>query len=446
MKKFLTLALALVMALGLAAPALAYTTNEALPGGVSPYTVDIYLVDHISRDFLSGWIAMPATDRGYAKNEVISAVGVLNVPANYDVYASGYRQLRFDGTNVTVDVVDNLSNINRNVYMLATNLGTTDYSTAPIGPFTGAVGAPAAGIYWEINETLGSRLFFQLLPPGGLNNGRAIPVVGSSKTYKWLAFGKVTADDAKFCFSLSRAAGFVGTVPTRSSASYPAYAPTFNSWLVLCSNFIVGRQNGTNLGANTYWVFENANEVMQATYWDWATSTSKTNPDYVIGELRLMIETIGNQGVSKRMAIFPDGAGSPSYWVSIEPSTNEVVFTITDYAGAPSGKRVGEQITMNKDARTYQRLLQFYGDIVEDALGFTAFNVGNLLNAADWTGLATSCWDVKECVDVEPWTPYVSVPENIVVDPPKTGDASIMGFVMIALAAAAAVVVRKVRA
>jgi hypothetical protein len=99
------------------------------------------------------------------------------------------------------------------------------------------------------------------------------------------------------------------------------------------------------------------------------------------------------------------------------------------------------------DTPAYASLLAFYEEWFEGKLGFSAYNEGNLLNANVWGTIAAAAIDVSDTVDIEPWTAYVKVPENIVVDPPKTGEAaSVTGFITLLLAAAAMVVVKKVRA
>ncbi len=85
--------------------------------------------------------------------------------------------------------------------------------------------------------------------------------------------------------------------------------------------------------------------------------------------------------------------------------------------------------------------------IFSDKLGLDITKRGYNMKAGDWVDYANSRTAISESVDIKPWTPYVSVPDNIVVDPPKTGDAmGIMGFVLIALAGVALVAVKKVRA
>ena len=94
----------------------------------------------------------------------------------------------------------------------------------------------------------------------------------------------------------------------------------------------------------------------------------------------------------------------------------------------------------------YDDVMDVYDDTVKGVFGLDYMLIGNYVRDSFWTGL-TSGDTLSATVEIKPWTAYVTVPDNIVVDPPKTGDAaSIVGFVMIVLAAAAVVAVKKVRA
>lgn len=417
MKKFLTLTLVLVMALSLAAPALAYTNNAALQQGVSPYTVDIYLVEFSSGDWLSSWLSMPPSDRGYAKNEVIAAIGALTVPKGYDAFDDNYRQLRFKPTNVTLNVTENMP----------ATLGS--YSLTHSVPNNGAV---VWSPIWSYSTSNG-RLDYRLGAFVANTSTNSIPVnTSDTKTYRWLVFGKVTDDDAKLSFILSRAAGFATIDTTSQWWTVTAVWPTVTvptQFLVLNEDHVVYRLNQTSTGENEYWIFENSIEGF-----DFASSSTP-------GDLQFRIET-GARGKTLRLYMYPNDVAGTEYRIHVEPSTQELVFIITQ---RPTGSaKVNDQIKFGTAG--YNSLLAFYKDYFEDKLGFTAYNEGNLMNESDWTAIAGAAWDISETVDIEPWTPYVSVPDNIVTDPPKTGDVSFLGFVLIALAGAAAVVVRKVRA
>ena len=92
---------------------------------------------------------------------------------------------------------------------------------------------------------------------------------------------------------------------------------------------------------------------------------------------------------------------------------------------------------------TYEDVMDLYEDVVVDVFGMDYFLIGHYVRDSYFEDL-TSGDTLTATVDIEPWTAYVTVPDNIVVDPPKTGDAaSIMGFVMVALSGAGAVALKK---
>ncbi len=95
------------------------------------------------------------------------------------------------------------------------------------------------------------------------------------------------------------------------------------------------------------------------------------------------------------------------------------------------------------DGTTYENVMDVYDDVVVDVFGMDYFLIGNYVRDSFFEGLM-SADTIVATVDIEPWTAYVTVPDNVVVDPPKTGDAaSIMGFVMVALSGAGAVALKK---
>ncbi len=95
------------------------------------------------------------------------------------------------------------------------------------------------------------------------------------------------------------------------------------------------------------------------------------------------------------------------------------------------------------DGKTYDNIMDVYNDVVVDVFGLDYFLIGNYVRDSFFNKL-TSSDTIVATVDIAPCTAYVTVPDNIVVDPPKTGDtASIMGFVMVAMSCAGAYIFRK---
>ena len=99
--------------------------------------------------------------------------------------------------------------------------------------------------------------------------------------------------------------------------------------------------------------------------------------------------------------------------------------------------------TIETSGDEYDAVMDIYEDVVVDAFGMDYFLIGNYVRDSFFEALSSPDTLVA-MVSIEPWTAYVTVPDNIVVDPPKTGDAaSIMGFVMVALSASSAVALKK---
>ncbi len=101
-----------------------------------------------------------------------------------------------------------------------------------------------------------------------------------------------------------------------------------------------------------------------------------------------------------------------------------------------------EGAVINTDEDDIEDFMDIYEDVVVDVFGLDYFLIGNYLRDSFFEDLV-SADTISATVDIEPWTAYVTVPDNIVVDPPKTGDAaSILGVVMVALSGAGVVALR----
>ncbi len=116
--------------------------------------------------------------------------------------------------------------------------------------------------------------------------------------------------------------------------------------------------------------------------------------------------------------------------------------------GVTTGGKLGVASTANPavlltSGDLYDDVMDFYNDIVVGVFGLDYFNIGNYVRDSYFENLI-SPRTLIATVDIEPWTAYVTVPDKIVTDPPKTGDAaSIMGFVMVAFSAGGAVALKK---
>lgn len=347
MKKFVTLVLALVMALAIALPAMAFTTDTSAPSDKSPFELDVYLVEY--NDDFFGLTSVPPSDRGYAKNEVVAAMVELYIPKGENP-APDYTKLEIDGKNVSFNVTE-APKKSDNAWALTSVLSGTAIDS------------------WKAN---------------------VVSTAGKA-TLKWLVFAKVTGDDASITASLVDGSGNAG----KFDAVTKQLALTLGGkdYIVTKGDkvYTVERTDGkvdfqVHVDKNNYGTGINI-----------ATSTSLSSPYYALGYDR-------------------DGV-------------------LCVYDGS----------VPLKSGDIYREIMGIYEDVVKGVFGLD-YTLRGYVRDSFWTGL-TSSDTVTATVEIKPWTAYVTVPDNIVVDPPKTGDAaSIVGFVMIVLAAAAVVAVKKVRA
>ena len=350
MKKFVTLVLALVMALAIALPAMAFTSDTTEASTASPYEVDVYLVEYDNDEFF-GITSMPPSDRGYAKNEIVAAVVELFVPKDKDPYDSGYRSIDVYGENVT----------------FAVNETGTKTANAPA-----LVAKTTAADGWKYT-----------LVDNALNG---------KNTFKWLVFAKVTGDDASISVDLVDGAGNTGF--------------SSNSLTVV-------------LAGDSYTVAKSFNTT--------------TGGNYAV------TSTEGN------FKVFVDKNYKSTGLSVSTPTTPSSFYALGFTVGGQLGV-VDTDGVVKTSGTLYDNIMDVYTDVVKGVFGLDYMLIGNYVRDSFWTGL-TSGDTLTATVEIKPWTAYVTVPDNIVVDPPKTGDAaSIVGFVMIVLAAAAVVAVKKVRA
>lgn len=386
MKKLLTLILVTVFALSLAAPALAYTTTAPSTGGAAPVSLDIYLVDYQSGLF-GGMISQPASNRGYAKNEIVAAVAALTVPANVDTYGEGYRLLQLGGDGVALNVMDNMVN--------------GSYALTHSVPASGGIAFNSAFTYTD-------DLFEHEIGASGSVN--YIPVSKSKATYNFLFFGKVLKDSAEMFVKLSRNATWTTSAALSSATqAYPGNGVTTTAALDLGSDYTVLQ-------------YSNGNFAILKQY-DFKAGT----PAGAYFEIE-----VDSKNVTKGLLMNYQGA---TYRIETTQS-GDMLFLSTSGTGA----------IVEANSLTYRMLLANYEQIFEDDLGFSAYNKGNLLRQKDFQAIANNI-DIEETVLIEPWVPQVTVPDVTITKPPKTGvSASMLGFTFIAIAALAAATLKKVRA
>ena len=368
MKKFLTLVLALVLVFGLSVPAMAFTSDDS-DAVDHPYDLSIYLVEYDDND-LFGLVALPESDRGYAKNEIVAAVVELFVPKDESILPAEYATLTFGGDNVDLDVTDNY----------VANVLKLD-CTSNVDGTAGDPGVVATA--WDSADKDEIVL--------------TITKLDGKETYKWLFFAKVTDDDASLYAELADGTGNIGFKDVAGTQTLTVY-----------------------LDGDKYTITQ--------------TAMGTDNAYYTIA---------GPAATDEVIKVFVD-KHNKSVGMSIDPDGNTAGGLVERALGVNTdgelGIVVGATIETGDDAEDY---LDAYQDIVVDLFGMDYFLIGNYVRDSFFEDLV-SADTITATVDIEPWTAYVTVPDNIVVDPPKTGDAaSIMGFVMVALSGAGAVALKK---
>ena len=360
MKKVLTLVLALVFVLALAAPAMAFT-GDTTPLNPTPYTLKIYLVEHQSEDIFTGWIGLPAVDRGYAKNETVAAVVELKVPKGEAPLDNAWLPLEIRAKNATFRILKNGPDVNADTPKAVLN---TSANAAAFKTFT-------------VNSDT-------KLTNDVANNYAA------DNTFKWLVFAYVTGDDASITAKLAEAA-----VPN------------------IGADFV--------LNGKTYKVTKNPGET--------APAPLPAIVGYRItsgtGIIDLLVDS---DNKSTGMVIYSGGA-LPAAIVNHGNPFEAYIDGVLYGAGSTN--------------TTYVAAKKLYDDVVVKAFGLNFELKGAFLRDKFFTDLVSNKTLVAK-VDIKPWTAYVKVPDNVVVNPPKTGAAaSILGFVMVALAGASAVALKK---
>ena len=220
-------------------------------------------------------------------------------------------------------------------------------------------------------------------------------------TFKWLFFAKVTDDDASLYAKLKD-----GLVP---DMEFPDEGPggitiTLDGVIYSISKIPVGPDG------------------------DMQYIITVTSDDYVGSQIVIDID---EDHVSKGMTIVSPDNGN-------EPGALGV-----DTDGELGVMRASNPAVLLTDGNFYDNVMDIYNDVVVDVFGMDYMLIGNYVRDSFFEDLV-SPKTLTATVDIEPWVAYVTVPDNIVVDPPKTGDAaSIMGFVMVALAGAGVVALRR---
>ncbi len=354
MKKFLSLSLALVLALGLAVPAMAFTNDDSTAVD-HPYDLSIYLVEYEDND-LFGFATLPASDRGYAKNEIVAAIAELYVPKNEKILPDEYGTLVLGGDNVSLNVTDNFK--------------------------SGSI---------KLNTTSNIVEDTNIDTPAALNSDGEIALkvisLAGKNTFKWMFFAKVTDDDASLYAKLIDGDGnlkFTGS----------SLQVTLDGTKYTITKSDTGTDNG-------YYQISGGGDVIKL---------------FVDKKYK----TVG-------MSIDPSG----------DTEECNLGVNTSKQLGIVSGSKV---LT---EGRAYDDVMDVYEDVAQDVFGLDYFLIGNYLRDSFFENLISSD-TITATVDIEPYTAHVTIPDEVIVNPPKTGDAaSILGFVMLTLSAGGAVALRK---
>lgn len=365
MKKLFALSLALVLALGLAAPAMAFTSDTTNNDDV-PFKLSLYLVDYEDND-LFGVAALPQSDRGYAKNEIVAAVVEVYVPEDEALTSENNPYIYLTGENVDMNVADNYK---AGDLWFATSFSMTDPDLEVYAP------------RWDIMHPTDHDkivISFNNLPGEG--------------TYRWLYFAKVTGDDASLTAKLTEGIDY----DVEMGGNIAGKAFTLDKVQYTVNRYVINPDGDIsyeiNVGLGSDYRYT---EIYLNTDEDHKSIGMFIRPPFSFDAYALGVNTKGELGI-------------------IDPTNPAKLLT---------------------DGDIYDDVMDIYNDVVVDVFGLDYMLIGNYLRDSFFNDLV-SPRTLTATVDIEPWTAYVTVPDNIVVDPPKTGDAvSIMGFVMVALAGA----------
>ena len=224
----------------------------------------------------------------------------------------------------------------------------------------------------------------------------------SDETYKWLFFAKVEDDDASL---------FAKLVDGRGAGEFEL-DELYHMYLVIdgitCNIIRTGEMNADG---------------------DFEYQIGVQSGDYTGTMIYIDVDK-NNASIGMRInPNTPDASSPVALGVNIKSELGIV----------DPGNRA--RILTSGDA--YDDVMDVYSDIVVDLFNLDYRLIGNYVRDSYFEDFVSGD-TITATVDIAPWTAYVTVPDNIVVDPPKTGDAaSVMGFVMVALSSAGAFIFRK---
>ncbi len=375
MKKLLPLLLATVLLLSPLSPALAFTADDN-ENTDNPVKINLYLVDYDDQNFL-GIASLPAVNRGYAKNEIVAAVAELYIPG-LDTLKETSLRLRY--------MWFVLSGENTDLLVSENNISEDPFGDMTAALTTGNVPVPMDAFYDEEHNEISIQL-------------TGVQVGDAGETYRWLFFAKVTDDNASLTATLydgskSISDGFTNPKPIPDSA-----------------------ETIQTLTRSLYDLTLNISKISTPEGWEYHVMTSSMD--------------------------FPKGTGFTIYVDDDHHSTGMEL-----YIGLSKGEEgvamgvntKGELGIIDPDhpaviltsGELYDTYMEYYEDIVRDKAGLDYFKLGNYVRDSFFEGL-TSEYTLTATAEIEPYTPYVSILQNIVLSPPKTdGGPGLVGFALAA--------------
>ncbi|MEL7603095.1 MAG: hypothetical protein AAGU77_08050 [Bacillota bacterium] len=382
MKKLLPLLLTSVLLLSPLFPAMAFTPDDN-DNTDNPVKINLYLVDYDQQDFF-GVASLPPADREYAKNEIVAAVAELYIP-ELNVLKNSPLRLRYmwfvlSGENADLNIVEN-------------KISTDAHGTTTADLKTGNVPVPMDAFYDKAYNEISIQL-----------NG--VQVEDTAQVYRWLFFAKVTGDNASLAATL-----YDGSKSISDGFSNAKTDP----------------ETGETV------------QTLSRSLYDLSLNISK----------RSMSGTEGWRYTILTSSVdYPKGSGFTIYVDDKHRSIGMDLFrgshedTVTVGMGVNAKGELGVVNPANPavlltSGDLYNTFMEFYEEIVRDKMGLDYFKLGNYVHDSYFENL-TSEYTLTVTADIAPFTPYVSIPQNIVLTPPKTdGSPGFTGFVLMALPGAA---------
>jgi len=374
MKKLLPLVLVLTLLLCPLLPAMAFTADNN-ENADNPININLYLVEYDDVDMF-GVASLPISDRGYAKNEIIAAVAECIIPP-MDIlkdssFRAMYRYFMLSGEHVDFNIAEN--NI--------TFTDRDDYATLLCG------------------NSFGMQFDAQFLNDDLLIELFNLQISDKAETYRWLFFAKVTGENASL----------TATLYDGSEVPNSKFGDREN----------VKRDGGAlrlerTLGDTHFRIFKITEPDVDGLRYE--VQILPREPEDVIDGFIIYVDDDYHSTGMELFEETKDARQTVSLGVTprgelgiVDPENSAVILT--------SGS-------------LYDEFMDIYNDIVLGKLGLNYFRMGNYVRDSFFENLCSKN-TLTKTVEIAPFTPYVTVPQSIVLNPPKTGSgADFAGFALL---------------